>query len=144
MPNDSLPTVLDQFKDVFAEKLGTVLSAKVKLAVEESARTKFCKPRPVPLGMKAAVEQELERLEKGVLEKVIFSERATPIVAVPKDGQVRIRGDHKVTMNPVLNIAQYPLPRSEDLFVTLTGRTRFTKLNLTNAYRSSTKSFASS
>ena len=106
VPNDSLPTELDQFKDIFAVGLGTVRSAKVKLAVDESAHPKFCKPKPVPLAMKSAVEQELERLEKeGVLEKVNFSEWAAPIVAVPKkDGWVRICGDYKVTVNPVLDV----------------------------------------
>ena len=79
MPDDSLPTILEKFKDVFAEGLGTVKSVQAKLSVDESARPKFCKPRPVPLAMKAAVERELERLEsEGVLEKVDFSEWAAP------------------------------------------------------------------
>ena len=61
MPDDSLPTILEKFKDVFAEGLGTVKSVQAKLSVDESARPKFCKPRPVPLAMKAAVEREAGR-----------------------------------------------------------------------------------
>ena len=78
--------------------------------------------------MKAAVERELERLESEcVLEKVDFSEWAAPIVAVPKkDGRMRICGDYKVTVDPALDIDQYPLPRSEDVFATLAGRQHFT------------------
>ena len=137
LPNDSIATVLNEFKDVFNEGLGTVRSVKAKLTVDESAHPKFCKPRPVPLAMKSAVERELERLERdGVLEKVDFSEWAAPIVAVPKkDGRVRICGDYKVTVNPVLDVEQYPLPRSEDLFATLAGGTQFSKLDLTHAYQ---------
>ena len=51
--------------------------------------------------MKVAVEQELE---KGVLEKGDFSEWATPIVSVFKNGRVHLRGEYEVTVNPVLDI----------------------------------------
>ena len=137
MPNDSLPAILENFKDVFADGLGTIQSVKAKLSVDESARPKFFKSRPVPLATKAAVEHELDRLEsEGVLEKVDFSDWAAPVVVVPKkDGKVRLCGDYKVTVNPVLDIDQYPLPRSEELFATLAGGTHFTKLDLTHAYQ---------
>ena len=94
--NGSLTGILDQFKDVFADGLGTVTTTEAKLSIDETATPKFCKPRPVPLALRAAVEQELDRLESdGVLEKVDFSEWAAPVVAVPKkDGRVRLCGDY--------------------------------------------------
>ena len=87
--------------------------------------------------IKEAIEQELERLEAdGIIEKVPHSEWAAPIVAVPKkDGKFRICGDYKVTVNHVLEIDQYPLPKSEDLFTTLAGGKKFTKLDLSQAYQ---------
>ena len=49
-----------------------------------------------------------------------------PIVTMPKrDELVRICGNYKVTVNPVLDIDQYPLPRPEDLFATLAGERYF-------------------
>ena len=52
-----------------------------------------------------------------------------PIVAVPKqDGKFRICGDYKVTVNAALDIDQYPLPKSDDLFASLAGGQKFTKL----------------
>lgn len=91
----------------------------------------------MPLPLKEAVEEELDRLERiGVLEKVTYSLWATPLVCVPKkDGRVRLCGDYKVTLNQVLNVEQYPLPKPEDLFATLAGGDKFTVLDLTQAYQ---------
>ena len=57
-----------------------------------------------------------------MLERVDHSEWAAPVVAVPKkDGAVRLCGDYKVTINPFLDVDQYPLPRPEEFFATLAG-----------------------
>jgi len=70
-----------------------------------------------------------------VLQKVSHSEWATPVVAVPKrDGKVRVCGDYRVTINQVLDVDQYPLPRAKDLFITWAGGKHFTTLNLSHAY----------
>ena len=80
----------------------------------------------------------MDRLEKsGVIEKVSQSDWATPIVVVRKpDGKVRICGYFKVTVNPVLknDVYGYPLPLPEELFHKLNGGTKFTKLDLADAY----------
>ena len=56
------------------------------------------------------------------MKRVNFSEWASPIVPVPKkDGQFRVCGDYKVTVNPDLGLDQYPLPITVDLFTSLTS-----------------------
>ena len=71
-----------------------------------------------------------------MVEKVNFSEWAAPIVVVPKkDHRVRICGDYKVTINPVLELDQYPFPCLVDLFATLAGGKSFTTLDLSHAYQ---------
>ena len=102
----------------------------------KDARPKLCKPLTVPLALKERVEQELERLQQeGVLEKVNYSEWAAPIVIVPKrDGRIRLCGDYKVTVNPVSDIDQYPLPKPDDIFATLSGGGKFTTLDVSHAY----------
>ena len=54
-----------------------------------------------PHALKGNTNDELNRLETlGVLEKVSYSQWATPIVPVLKpDGTVRICGNYKVTSN---------------------------------------------
>ena len=65
-----------------------------------------------------------------MVEKVNFSEWAAPMVVAPKkDHRVRICGDYKVTINPVLKVDQYPLPHPVDLFATLAGGKNFTTLD---------------
>ena len=57
-----------------------------------------------------------------MIKKVEISEWASPIVCVPKrNGSIRICGDFKVSVNPVLISNPYPLPNAEDLFATLAG-----------------------
>jgi hypothetical protein len=61
-----------------------------------------------------------------------MSDWASPIV-LKKDGSVRIC-DFKVTVNQVLQVDQYTLPRIEDIFATLGGGRKFTKLDIRQAY----------
>ena len=93
--------------------------------VKEGARPRFCKARPVPFALKAAIDRKLDRLEnEGILEPVTYSEWAAPVVPVPKtEGQIQLCGDYKVTINPVLEVDQYPLPKPDNIFATLsTGK----------------------
>ena len=109
---------------------------EAKLQIADNATPKFCKSRPIPFAIKDAVKQELDRLEKdGILIKVDHSEWASPIVVVPKkDGKFRLCINYKVSVNKFLKVDQYPLPRPDDLFATLAGGQKFTKLDLAQAY----------
>jgi len=133
----SLESLLQKHEEVFHSSVGTMHQFQAKLVVKPEAKPRFHRPRSVPYAMKDAIERELDRLEaEGVVERVSHSDWAAPIVAVPKsDGTVRLCGDYKVTVNPVLDINQYPLPCPEDLMTSLTGGKCFTKLDLSSAYQ---------
>ena len=81
-----------------------------------------------------AIERDLERLENlGVIKKVNYSDWAALIVAVPKsDRTVQVCGDYRVTGNPVLQVHQYPVPKTDDLTATLGGVQKFSKLDLSH------------
>ena len=119
-----------KYSNVFKEELGMICPFKAHLEIDDRASPRFCKARTVPYSIREAVEQELDRLEaEGTLERVDHSEWATPVVVVPKsDGHYRICGDFKVTLNPVMSIDQYPLPKPQDLYATLSGGKHFTTL----------------
>ena len=48
---------------------------------------------------------------------------------VPKaDGTFRLCGDYKVTLNAALEVDQHPLPKPEEIFVSLARLCRYTRL----------------
>ncbi|KAK9708232.1 hypothetical protein QE152_g27357 [Popillia japonica] len=106
--------------------------------------------RPIPFAIKLKVVQEINRLVSlGILTPVDYSKWATPVVPViKKDGSVRLCGDFKITINPVVEVGsvrlcgdfkitinpvvevdQYLLPRIEELFYKLQGGQQFTKVD---------------
>ena len=96
-------------KIAFSSELGTLKGIYAKLILKPDAEPNFFKPRPVPYTLHDAIERDLERLESlGVIEKVSYSDWAAPIVPVPKpDGSIRICGNYKVTINPLLKVNQF-------------------------------------
>ena len=48
---------------------------------------------------------------------------------------MQLCGDYKVTINQALQVDRYPLPNPSNLFASLTGGQKFTKLDLTSVYQ---------
>ena len=132
----SVQEVLNKHGSVFTEEPGCLHGMEVKLNVDPNATPKFFKARTVPLAMKEKVEQELDNLQKmGIISRVEFSKWACPIVPVLKqNGNVRICGDFKVTINQACIAHHYPLPRVDELLASLAGGQFFSKLDLLQAY----------
>ena len=67
--------------------------------------------------MKAKVEEELDRLvAEGTLEPVQMAEWPSPIVPVikPDKKSVCICGDSKQTVNLIVKLDKYPIPKVEE------------------------------
>ena len=131
-----LRTIIDKHSPVFEPGYGNFKGTNAKFYLQHDAQPKFMKARNVPYALRPKVEEELDKLEKaGIISPVTFSEWASPICCVPKpNGQVRICGDFKATLNPQLIPEQHPMQKVEDVFATLAGGEKFTKLDLTQAY----------
>ena len=136
-PCDKVENLVSKYASLFDGALGTIKGVTAHLKLKENATLQFFKPRPVPFPLKEKIAEELKRLDRiGVLEKVEFSDWATLIVPVLKlDGTVRICGDYKVTINPALDVPEYPMSTAEELFAQLTGGQSFSKLDLSSAYQ---------
>ena len=132
----NLPDILSMHADLFKPGLGCCTTATASLVLRDNAQPKRCKPRKLPFAIKPIVGAELDRLENDrVMERVSHSDWATPIVVVCKPtGKVRICGDFKVTINPVLKSDIHPFPLPEELFHKLNQGFKFSKIDLADAY----------
>ena len=128
-----------EFDALFTDELGTLKGVKATLTVDPDAPPHFCKARPVPYSVREKVERELEHLQtEGVLKPVTITEWASPIVPVLKsNGEIRLCGDYKVTVNKAVKTEKYPIPNVEDLYTRLAGATYYTKIDLSHAYQQS-------
>ncbi|KAG7301015.1 hypothetical protein JYU34_015388 [Plutella xylostella] len=131
-----LNMLLSRHKELFSGGLGRFTGGKVRLRVREDAVPVFCRARPLPFALKERVDAELDAmLRDGVIEPVDCSDWATPLVPVSKaDGGLRICADYKITLNPALLVDRYPLPRFDDLLMTLNKSVIFSKCDLSQAY----------
>lgn len=107
---------------VFQDGVGT-LKHKAQIVLKDDAKPKFQKARPVPYAICPKIGGKFQCMEdETILSKVDWSNWETAIVPIiKKTGAVCICGDFKVTVNPVLHPEQYPLPRIEDIFTSLTN-----------------------
>lgn len=124
----------DEFPEVFTDMRGTCKKT-LRLQLTDCSGV-FVRARPVPLALRGRVQRELERLERdGTIYRLEHSDFGTPIVPVVKsDGEIRVCGDYKITINPKLKRDFYPLPRIEELFANLSNGEEYTKIDLRHAY----------
>ena len=128
---------MDEYTDLFDENnLGKITDIEVQLHIDEKAKPIFKKARPVPYAIRKNYEESLDKLERqGIIEKVEFSEWASPVVPVKKpSGEIRLCGDYSGTINKHIISDVYPLPTLEDIVNKIGYGEHFTKLDLSQAF----------
>lgn len=125
-----------KYSTVFEKSMGKIEGVQARVRLQPDAEPVFVKARKLPFALRDAVEEELDELERnGIIRKVDSARWATPIVPVRKQGnKVRLCGDYKITVNPRIVVEEYPLPTIEELFASMAGGEKFTKIDLTKAY----------
>ncbi|CAK1578403.1 unnamed protein product [Parnassius mnemosyne] len=128
--------VLNKYNTVFREGLGTYRGNPVNIQIKPNTVPKFLKARPVPFALKERIEKEIDRLVgEGVLRPISFSEWATPVVPiVKKNGDIRLCGDYRSTVNQATESDTYPMPTASEVFAVITGGSYYTTLDLDRAY----------
>ena len=104
-----LNVLLEEYQELFTDELGTIKPFKARLAVDSTAEPRFHRPRSVPFAMRSAVEEELDCWRRSTIVSGLL-----PLWPFPKRMVVFACVAYKVTVNPVLSVDQYPLPRPTD------------------------------
>ncbi|XP_058826789.1 uncharacterized protein K02A2.6-like [Topomyia yanbarensis] len=132
----ALKDLLAKYSSVFDGNVGKISGVQASFNLRADSKPVYIKARPVAFAVRDAVGEEIDKfVEAGIWEKVDQSDWATPIVPVCKaGGKVRLCGDYKITVNPSLLIDDHPLPTVEELFVSVAGGERFSKIDLSQAY----------
>ncbi|XP_029171893.1 uncharacterized protein K02A2.6-like [Nylanderia fulva] len=131
-----LHKILRDYKNELDPSSTKIKGIQARLILKENAKPIFLKARKVPFKIIPLVDREIDRLVKeGVLQETSAAEWATPVVPVlKKDNSVRLCGDFSVTVNKQLLVNEYPLPTVDELFSTLSGGQKFSKIDLKQAY----------
>lgn len=119
----TVDTVLSKFSEVFEDGLGNYVVPPVFLNLDSSVSPVRLKARRLPFATQPKVKEELDRLvRKGVLDPMTQPTWKTPIVTVLKsNGDIRICGDYKSTINKALKQHPYPIPTVCHLLLSLSG-----------------------
>ena len=135
--NEDYNKLIDKYDDMFDNsKPGKIKDLKVKLHVKDDVVPIFKKARPVPYAIRDSYCDSLDKLvEDGIMEKVEFSEWASPVVPVIKSsGDIRLCGDYSGTINKHIVSDVYPLPTLDDIVNKVGFGEKFTKLDLSQAF----------
>ena len=133
---NNLQDVLNKHTAVLSAQLEKFKGVKAKMYIKKDVWLVFGKARLVSNALHKSVEQELERLqEQGIITSVPISDWAAPIVRIVKpDGNIRICGEYKFTINKVSETTTHPLAQIDDIF-TSSGGWVFSKLDLSHTYQ---------
>jgi hypothetical protein len=129
--------IKSKFPKLTSNDFGLIKDYQARIILKPDSPPKFHKPYDLPVALREPVRKQLEsEVNFGILEKVKYSEYASPIVAVSKKGtsDVRICGDFKKTINPFIEFEHYPLPKFTDLTLKLANCTHFSVIDLSKAY----------
>ncbi|XP_073942471.1 uncharacterized protein [Choristoneura fumiferana] len=136
----TLQHIIKKYEQLFDGKLGKVNDYQVNIHVKPGAEPVHLPARPIKFGMKRNIEKEIDRLvSEGIINEVDPNltpvEWATPTVNVVKpNGDIRICGDYRSTLNPVLVKHLHPVPLFDQLRQNLAHGQLFSKIDLKDAY----------
>ena len=129
---DNFPKLFDNQTAEFAK----IKDTKIKLHIDENVKPIAQRHRRIPFHTRKDVEKELEKLEeRGIIEKVDGpTPWISPVVVVPKkQGGVRLCIDMREA-NKAIGREKHPMPTIDDLITDLNGATKFSKLDMSQAY----------
>lgn len=133
---DLISEITTKYQEIFKPKVGCIPNVTCSLQLKGKTKPVFIKEMEIPYALRGKVDTELDNLEQhGIITKVDTSEWGSPLVVIPKaDGTVRLCVDYKITVNPCLKDAHYPIRKVDDILNSLKKSKYYCRLDLFKAY----------
>ncbi|MCP4490712.1 MAG: hypothetical protein GY820_25880, partial [Gammaproteobacteria bacterium] len=133
---DQLVSLLTNYHDIFSKHgRDRGHTNKVQHHIETTGTPFKLKPYPVPFAKRAVIEQHVkEQLEDGVIEPSNSPYSSPALIVSKKDSSIgRFCVDYRM-LNLQTVKDNYPLSRTEDVFMTLGNNQYFSTLDISSAY----------
>ena len=132
--NQTSNNILSNFLSLLDDSLGTFPGHKHIISLSDDFQPHTTKVRPVPLTKCNAVMAEIKSMiDNGIWSPVDKLECVHAMVTIGKKDGVRITSDLS-PLNKYIIPDYHPLPRIEDLFLKLHGKTHYSKIDLRKGY----------
>lgn len=130
-----LKEICREFPTVFEEKIGKVKGYKCKIQLRPNAIPVVHKLRPVKRVLLKPLKEELTKLLKeGIIQEVEGTDWISPLALATKaSGEMRMCVNLKKLNNNIL-VDRHPLPRINEMLMSVTESAVFTSLDLRSAY----------
>jgi Reverse transcriptase (RNA-dependent DNA polymerase) len=130
-----LKSLLLKYEPLFDGSLGNWKTDPVHLHLKKGEMPFHLPPFPVPKFHEETLKKEIKRLcELGVLQPQVASEYQSPSFIIPKkNGTVRVVSDFRI-LNSKLQRVTYPIPKIQDILISLNGFTYATSIDLNMGY----------
>ncbi|XP_031349037.1 uncharacterized protein K02A2.6-like isoform X2 [Photinus pyralis] len=131
-----ISNLLSQYDDIFSNTAGKLSGPPAQVHLKADAAPVFVRAREIPLALRSIYAKEIDdKIAAGFFERVDYSEWASPThVVVKKNGNIRITGNYKPTVNPRMIIDEHPIPKAEHIFARMKHSKLFCHLDITDAY----------
>ncbi|KAK7575685.1 hypothetical protein V9T40_011971 [Parthenolecanium corni] len=133
----SITQIEEDFRDVFSSTDSqAVPDYQLSYTLKKNAKPIYRKPRKVPQALIPAVDRFIDRMiAQDIYEPVDVSLWGTPVVFASKsNGDVRLCGNYKLTLNDQIENVHYQIPTIEEIFNKMEHGVYFCKIDLWEAY----------
>ena len=128
--------LMEEFPNVFKNKVGTLQGYKVKFHIDESIPPVYQGARPIPFHLREKLNKELEKMER---EEIIEQHEGpapwvSNLVLAPKDdGAIRVTVDMR-QVNKAIKQTHIPIPTVEEIRSNFSGFKVFSKIDFKSAF----------
>ena len=133
--NHHINNLLEQFKDLFEERVGLTPKYKFKIKCKQQPPRFHKKPFRIPVAHQQEIKEQIDKLIKQNIIKKQTSSYTSSAFTVPKpDGTNRMVVDYSKTLNKWIERHYFHIPTIDDLLYHIVALMIFTKLDCRSGF----------